>query len=260
MQGSEFKIPEFVAPAKRKPSPCREADCDNNVADPLRDYYCPAHKAEVEEREREVFRLRAAEKRALHVHQTLTRVTRDYVRMSGWSFDTYPTDERGQTAKAQARDWFDTVYDEEPLTVLYITGPVGAGKTGLAWSTMRHALVSDNWTVDFANVRQLLSAARKSYSDNTTDPLDGLNNVNLLVLDDLGAERPTEWALETLATIIEERYQRGRYTIVTTNYTPAALVERLGTNDPILGQRIVSRLMESAKQIRLDGPDRRLKA
>jgi DNA replication protein DnaC len=258
---SEWKIPAFAAPMI-SPRPCRTEGCDEPCDWSEAPYpdLCTQHFAEHKERVAEADRERYRERQRRHIEGTLGRLAKNYPRMSNWSFDSYPDDERGNAAKEQAIDWLEQIYDEDARTALYIVGPVGAGKTGLAWSTMRQALDLDCWTVDFHNVRQLLAAARKSYGENTDDPLDGLGNIPFLVLDDLGAERPTEWALEALATLIEERYQRDHYTIVTTNYTPGDLVKRLGHTDPILGQRIVSRLMESAKQIRLDGPDRRLKA
>jgi DNA replication protein DnaC len=82
----------------------------------------------------------------------------------------------------------------------------------------------------------------------------------LIVLDDVGAERPTEFALETLALIVEHNHVRGTPMIVTTNYSPSALAQRLGQDDPVLGQRIVSRLIEGALRIKLDRADLRARA
>jgi len=80
------------------------------------------------------------------------------------------------------------------------------------------------------------------------------------VLDDIGAERCTDWARETLATLIEDRYTRELFTVFTSNYSPSRLAVRLGHDDPILGQRIDSRIVESCVQVGLDGPDRRLRS
>ena len=114
--------------------------------------------------------------------------------------------------------------------------------------------------VRFANVRQLLAQIRRSFSAGAAhDPTEELIAADLLVLDDLGAERRTDWALETLATLVEERYVAERVTIVTSNYRPSELARLLGQDDPVIGQRIVSRLIEDAVLIHLDRPDLRLR-
>ena len=78
------------------------------------------------------------------------------------------------------------------------------------------------------------------------------------MVDDIGAERCTDWARETLATLIEDRYTRKLLTILTSNYSPSGLAARLGHDDPIIGQRIVSRIVESCAQVNVDGRDHRL--
>ena len=91
-----------------------------------------------------------------------------------WTFDTYPTDEFTAKPVEQMRTWLDDL-KEQWLNVL-IHGPVGTGKTGLAWCVM-HAYLAEHWyeDVDFVNVRDLLAAARRSYSDpDAMDPLHGL--------------------------------------------------------------------------------------
>ncbi len=184
-----------------------------------------------------------------------------YPRMRRWSFDTYPDDKQATGAREQIQTWLDDL-DEQWLNV-YLHGPVGTGKTGLTWCAMRSYIDRYSYErVDFVNVRDLLAAVRRSFSDSgAADPLEGLAEPQLLVLDDLGAERPTEWGLDVIGTLVEERYQRECQTVVTSNYSPAELVKRLkptGSRDGVIGQRIVSRLVESCMVIRLDGIDRRL--
>jgi DNA replication protein DnaC len=87
--------------------------------------------------------------------------------------------------------------------------------------------------------------------------IDSGGDGSVLVLDDLGAERPTDWALEQIAYIVESRHAVDALTIVTTNYAPSQLAERLGRDDPVIGQRIVSRLLEGATKIELKRADLR---
>ena len=82
------------------------------------------------------------------------------------------------------------------------------------------------------------------------DPLPDLYDVDLLVLDDLGREKVTDWASERLYVLVNERYNRRRPTIVTTNYTPGELSDR-GYD------ALVSRLVEGAGIVRIEAPDYR---
>jgi DNA replication protein DnaC len=69
----------------------------------------------------------------------------------------------------------------------------------------------------------------------------------------------TDWTREWLATLIEGRYSANHHTIITSNYSPSQLAMRLGHDDPIIGKRIVSRIVEDALVIKLDRPDLRLR-
>ena len=179
-------------------------------------------------------------------------------RMKNWSFDTFPAaDIAGRRALKVAREWQDT-----DSRTLYIYGPVGTGKTGLAYSIARESI--ERWPKDpvwFHNVRALLAEQRARLSSGQSVDIEEILEADgtLLVLDDLGAERPTDWALETIAQIVEARHVEGGCTVVTTNYAPSDLAQRLGRDDPVIGQRIVSRLLEDAMKIELKRADLRVR-
>lgn len=79
----------------------------------------------------------------------------------------------------------------------------------------------------------------------------------LLVIDDLGKEKPTEWALSTIFNIVDGRYRKGKPTIYTTQYNGKQLAERLASGgNPETAEAIVSR-MQGCKVVVLDGEDRR---
>lgn len=93
-------------------------------------------------------------------------------------------------------------------------------------------------------------------------------NCHVLVLDDFGAERVTEWAREQLLLILSERYDQHRCTIITSNFSLGELARRISegdaryadqrtTTDPS-GERIASRIAEVCVRVHIDGPDRRL--
>lgn len=141
---------------------------------------------------------------------------------------------------------------------LIMHGGVGSGKTGLAWSLLRACVQVDGLLdVDFVNFRDYLEEMKRTFDGNKEVDERPMRRA-LLVLDDLGAERPTEWALGVLARLVEHRYVNRLPTIVTTNYSPTELVDRLGRDELVVGERIVSRLTQDAVQLRFTGRDRRI--
>jgi DNA replication protein DnaC len=154
----------------------------------------------------------------------LAKFREGFFRMSHWTIDTFPADDEvGRAAKAAALEWHTELSAD---CNLYIYGGVGSGKSGLAWGLARLQVEDDPWDeTRFVNVRQLLARIRRSFGDTEAhDPLDEFaKEVWTLVLDDLGAERVTDWTREWLATLIEERYVNERKTIVTSNYSPSQL-------------------------------------
>ena len=84
--------------------------------------------------------------------------------------------------------------------------------------------------------------------------LQALYNVDCLVLDDLGAEKATEWVAERLYLVINQRYLSNRMTVLTSNCNPEEIEERLGEQ----GKRITSRVLEMCKIIQLKGEDYRV--
>jgi hypothetical protein len=144
---------------------------------------------------------------------------------------------------------------------LYIWGGVGSGKTGLAWSLLRaYTLTSDGYDPGptFANVVELLDQAKAAMREGDGGtPIRKLYDASLLVLDDLGAERPTDWARDAIAALVQHRHTRGLPTVVTSNYAPSALARRLGHDDLMIGKRIVSRLTENCFKVKLDRADLR---
>jgi DNA replication protein DnaC len=206
------------------------------------------------------------------VRDRLWRLTWGRSRMSDWTLDTFPADDvAGRRALNTARTWLRNWYEPgapmpQPRVLIY--GPPGTGKTGLAFAIARH-WIEDNGDIHFENVRALLAAQRASFTrERETDEPTAIQKLldiyeggdgALVVLDDLGAERPTEYALETISLVVEHLHVEDIPLIVTTNYSPSALAKRLGHNDLVVGQRIVSRLREDALVIRLDRPDLRLK-
>ena len=149
---------------------------------------------------------------------------------------------------------------------LYIVGDIGAGKTFLS-SCLCADLLRKGRRVLWRNVSDVLREIRACYDSRKTSEAEVIARFTkppVLVLDDLGKERPTEWAMEQLFCIINARYDAGKPLIVTTNYGGQDLVKRLtprpdasGYADDTTARAIVDRLRGMAKHIVLAGTSRR---
>jgi DNA replication protein DnaC len=196
-------------------------------------------------------------------------------RLAAQTLDTSPV---SADAVEACRAWL-AAYREGERRSLWIYGPVGGGKTGLAWGLVRElalAAVARFYAADeerrgaspgtpalFVNWRDLLADLRSEMrlsGDGYGSALYArAQRVPVLALDDLGAERPTPWALEALATLVQARYDSQKPTVVTANYGARDLASRLDAGDQggVEGRRIVSRLIEDAVSIHLEGPNLR---
>jgi DNA replication protein DnaC len=135
---------------------------------------------------------------------------------------------------------------------LWIQGDVGTGKTTLAMLVSKAALDAGRSAAIYSLPR-LLNLLRESMDSDKgmLDFMDRLTAVDLLHLDDLGAENQTDWVLEQLYSIVNARYEAERAIVATTNLMPDELSERLGS-------RTVSRLVEICGDlIPLFGEDKR---
>ena len=135
---------------------------------------------------------------------------------------------------------------------LWIQGDVGTGKTTLAMLVSKAALDAGR-SVAIYSLPRLLNLLRESMDSEggMLDFLDRLSAVDLLHIDDLGAENRTDWVLEQLYSIVNARYEAERAIVATTNLMPDELAERLGA-------RTVSRLVEiCGDPLPLYGADKR---
>jgi DNA replication protein DnaC len=165
--------------------------------------------------------------------------------------------------------------EEYPLdnTGLLLIGSIGVGKTHLSVGIIKELILSKGIASLFYDYRELLKEIQNSYNHSVKatelEVLRPVFETEVLVLDELGAVKPTEWVWDTVSLILNTRYNDSRTTIITTNYPDdaprdsntnsefaraqrAARGETLGDR---IGERMRSRLHEMCRTIKMEGAD-----
>jgi len=169
-------------------------------------------------------------------------------------FDRWPVTEIDPPIVAATRRFADSI-DSKVQTGrgLWFMGQVGTGKTTLAMLVSKAALEA-GCSVAIYSLPRLLNEIRDTHRAERShvDLLDRLTAVDLLHIDDVGAERTTDWVLEELYSIVNGRYEDQRSIVLTTNILDReALCEQIS-------DRTVSRLTEMCDELPLLGHDRRM--
>ena len=195
------------------------------------------------------------------------------------TLDSYETGFRGANASMQqahltARRFVEAYPVETDGKGLLITGNIGVGKTHLAVGLLLSLIEEKGAQALFYDYRELLKQIQHSYNAqvNSTelDVLKPVFEAEVLVLDELGAQKPTDWVWDTVALILNTRYNDKRTTIITTNYPDlppagsglsatqrATREETLGDR---IGERMRSRLAEMCVRVEMSGADFRQSA
>jgi len=153
---------------------------------------------------------------------------------------------------------YSAKYSRENTKGFYLYGSIGTGKT-YSVCALAIDLLIQGYDVIFYNLPRLLNIIRSSYIktdsisvlsyDNAN--IEKLIDVEILIIDDIGAEKTTDWVAETLYHLINTRYENMKTTIFTSNLDMSSLADKVG-------DRIVSRIAEMSEIYEIEGSDRRL--
>lgn len=135
---------------------------------------------------------------------------------------------------------------------LLLFGTVGTGKSYAA-ACIANALIDKGYPVLMTNFARIANTVQGLF-EGRQEYYDSLNRFPLLILDDLSAERKTEYMQEIVFNVIDSRYRAGLPLIVTTNLTS----EELKHPSDISYQRTFSRLLEMCLPVKVEGKDKRL--
>ena len=180
-------------------------------------------------------------------------------KFQGVSFERPPVStEIEPMVVSYVRSWVDDMEANlEAGRGLWLMGDTGTGKTTLAMLVSRLTLEAGR-SVAIYSLPKLLSRIRRTFDAETgeqsySDLFERLATVDLLHIDDLGAENRTEWVMEQLYALVNERYESQRSLVVTTNLEEHELEDQIGG-------RVVSRLVEMCGDpLPLFDDDRRLR-
>ena len=170
------------------------------------------------------------------------------------AFDRPPVTGIDRAIVSATRRFADTIDGQlDTGRGLWFMGPVGTGKTTLAMLVSKAALKAGR-SVAIYSLPRLLNEIRDTHRAERShvDLLDRLTAVDLLHIDDVGAERTTDWVLEELYSIVNARYEDQRSIVITTN-----ILDREALCEQIT-ERTVSRLTEMCEELPLLGDDHRM--
>lgn len=229
----------------RKPKQCRVPDWLGSGVDKVLPAAC---ECALEERRRFEEQMKAEER-----ERTLDKMRRSGfpdAEMRKWTFaqDDGDNPRIMQVAHRYVEN-FDAMRENGSGLLIY--GDVGCGKSFMA-ACIANALVGMGVPCMMTNFSRIVNQLQESF-DGRQKYIDRLNGFDLLVIDDLAAERDTDYMWEQIMSVVDARYRSGLPLIVTTNLTAAELSD----DSDIRKRRVYSRLQEMCIPLRMTGEDRR---
>jgi DNA replication protein DnaC len=202
----------------------------------------------------------------------------EHCELSNFTTD-FPGADRSVSLAQITASRFVQEFDPRDGKGLLLVGGIGTGKTHLAVGILKELIATRGSACLFCDYRELLKQIQNSYNDSVKatelQVLRPVFEAEVLLLDELGAVKPSEWVWDTVSLILNTRYNDNRTTIITTNFadepaagaarssavpmSPARAAVREETLGDRIGERMRSRLHEMCRIVKMDGPDFRQK-
>ncbi|MBN1263456.1 MAG: ATP-binding protein [Candidatus Pacebacteria bacterium] len=161
---------------------------------------------------------------------------------------------KAETGNVQAWKQANLIAKKDTESGLYLFGDAGVGKSHLAAWTLQERLRNDEESdIAYVNLVELLTTMQTNFdgeNDKNMLFIQNIVDVELLVLDDIGAEKTSDWTNSILYLIIDGRYNRVKQTIITTNFGETKLAS-------LIGDRLVSRLHAMCEVVEIKSEDKR---
>ena len=180
-----------------------------------------------------------------------------------YKFDNFEVNSNNKKVYQSLKEYSEKLANSVERKGLILVGNNGVGKTHLACS-IANELIKNGIPIIYGTLINLLAELKNTYDvDNNISEMKIIKlyeKVDLLIIDDLGKEKPSEWGLEKLFTIINSRYENNLPVIITTNYDQNSLINRLSINGEIeTAKSIISRLYEMCYLVKIEDRDHRIK-
>ena len=170
------------------------------------------------------------------------------------NFENFNINSENEIAVEVAKDYTNKSKEKMQKEGLIITGKSGLGKTHLA-ASIANKLIENDKIVLMGRLTMLLDMIKETFRDNTkseNELIELYSNVDMIIIDDLGTEKISQWALEKLYTIIENRNENRLPIIITTRFDKQGLIERFSqSQDEQLVDAIISKLYQMCYGITL---------
>ncbi len=180
-----------------------------------------------------------------------------------YKFENFEVNSNNKKVYQSLKEYSEKLANSVERKGLILVGNNGVGKTHLACS-IANELIKNGIPIIYGTLINLLAELKNTYDvDNNISEMKIIKlyeKVDLLIIDDLGKEKPSEWGLEKLFTLINSRYENNLPVIITTNYDQNSLTNRLSINGEIeTAKSIISRLYEMCYLVKIEDRDHRIK-
>ena len=215
------------------------------TCDKSKEYWKEKDKQDAEEQKRKRFR------NMINVIYKQNYVGRKYQELN---FENFIIDLNNKNAVKMANDYINKNKDKILSNSLIIMGESGVGKTHLA-AAIANKLIENDKIVLMGRLTTLLDLIKETFRDNAkseNELIELYSNVDMIIIDDLGTEKISSWALEKLYTIIQNRFENGLPIIITTRFDKKGLISRFSySNDQDLIDATISKLYQMCYGITL---------